>query len=131
MQNAKEIIKRLDASIQKVAVVVSPLPEEIREIEQAGFDYIQIHGELSKELLEEISLPVLRAFNVKDMNLYESYHSCKKVAGYVFDAMEPGSGKTFDWNLVKMVPKDEKVLFLAGGLHVGNVAEAIHRIQPD
>lgn len=131
IRNAKEIIKNLDSSIQKVAVVVSPLPEQIREIEQAGFDYVQVHGELSKEVLEEISLPVLRAFNVKDMNLYESYHSCKKVAGYVFDALEPGSGKTFDWNLVKTLPKDEKLLFLAGGLHAGNVAEAIRAIQPD
>lgn len=131
IQNAKEIIKRLNPSIQKVAVVVSPVAGEIWEIEQAGFDYIQIHGELSEELLEEISLPVLRAFNVKDMNQYEWYHSCKKVAGYVFDAMEPGSGKTFDWNLVKTVPRDEKLLFLAGGLHPGNVAEAIQAIRPD
>ena len=131
IQNAKEIMKRLDSSIQKVAVVVSPSAEEIREIEQAGFDYIQIHGELSKELLEEISLPVLRAFNVKDMDQYEAYHRCKKVAGYVFDALEPGSGETFDWNLVKKLPKDEKLLFLAGGLHAGNVAEAIRAIQPD
>lgn len=131
IQSAKEIMKRLDSSIQKVAVVVSPLAEEIREIEQAGFDYIQIHGELSKELLEEISLPVLRAFNVKDMDQYEAYHSCRKVSGYVFDALEPGSGETFDWNLVKKLPKDEKLLFLAGGLHAGNVAEAIRAIEPD
>jgi len=131
VQNAKKILEKLDSPVKKVAVVVSPLAEEIKEIEQAGFDYIQIHGELSEELLEEVSLPILKAFNVADMNQYEAYHSCGKVAGYVFDALKPGSGKTFDWNLVKRLPKDEKLLFLAGGLNAGNVAEAIRAIHPD
>lgn len=131
IENAKKIMKELDTSVKKVAVVVSPSGEEILKIEEAGFDYIQIHGELSKELLGKISLPILKAFNVKDMERYEEYHSCEKIAGYVFDAVEPGSGKTFDWNLVKRIPRDEKLLLLAGGLHSGNVAEAVAAIHPD
>ena len=38
------------------------------------------------------------------------------IAGYVFDAIEPGSGKTFDWKLVDNIPRDEKLLLLAGDL---------------
>ncbi len=128
---AKEIMARLHPAIQKVAVVVSPLPEEIVQIEDAGFDYIQIHGNLSEELLSCIHLPIFKAFNVSDMVHYEFYRCCPKVAGYVFDAMEPGSGKTFDWNLVKKVPRDEKLLLLAGGLCAENVADAIKALQPD
>ncbi|MBQ7432010.1 MAG: phosphoribosylanthranilate isomerase [Lachnospiraceae bacterium] len=128
---AKEIMKALRPEIQKVAVVVSPDLQEVREIEAAGFDYIQIHGELTEELLSEIHLPILKAFNVTDMSRYEQYHQCEKIAGYVFDACEPGSGKTFDWSLVQQIPGDEKLLLLAGGLHAGNVAEAIRYVHPD
>lgn len=131
IEQAKEIMSALNKEIQKVAVVVEPSMEQLREIEQAGFDYIQIHGKLQEGLLEQVTLPVLKAFNIKDMDDYEIYHANPQIAGYVFDAQEPGSGKTFDWSLVKNIPRDEKKFFLAGGLHPGNVQEAISYLKPD
>ncbi|MCI6651998.1 MAG: phosphoribosylanthranilate isomerase [Ruminococcus sp.] len=128
---AKEIISALDKRIKKVAVVVSPSYEEIKIIESLDFDYVQIHGELSEELESKINLPILKAFNIKDMSLYKRYRTSQKVVGYVFDAQEPGSGKVFDWSLVKTLPKDDKILILAGGLNPENVAKAIEYIQPD
>ena len=128
---AKEIISALNKSIKKVAVVVSPSYEEIKIIESLDFDYVQIHGELSEELESKINLPILKAFNIKDMDLYERYKVSKKVVGYVFDAHEPGSGKIFDWSLVKTLPKDDKILILAGGLNPENVEKAIEYIHPD
>lgn len=131
INQAEELIRVLDPSIKKVAVVVSPDANQVKEIEAAGFDYIQIHGALDPELLLQIHLPILKAFNVKDMDQYPYYHSCPQVAGYVFDGTEPGSGKTFDWELIRSIPRDEKLLLLAGGLHPGNVGEAIAQVQPD
>ena len=128
---AKEIISALDKNIKKVAVVVSPSYEEIKIIESLDFDYVQIHGELGEELESKINLPILKAFNIKDMDLYERYKESKKVVGYVFDAQEPGSGKIFDWSLVKTLPKDDKILILAGGLNPENVEKAIEYIHPD
>ena len=128
---AKEIISALNKSIKKVAVVVSPSYEEIKIIESLDFDYVQIHGELSEELESKINLPILKAFNIKDMDLYERYQKSEKIVGYVFDAQEPGSGKVFDWSLVKTLPKDDKILILAGGLNPENVEKAIEYIQPD
>ena len=131
IEQAKEIMSALHKDIRKVAVVVEPSVEQVREIERAGFDYIQIHGKLQESLLEQVQIPVLKAFNIKDMDEYEIYHKNPKIAGYVFDAQEPGSGKTFDWSLVKNIPRDEKLLLLAGGLHPGNVQEAINYVKPD
>ena len=131
ISQAREIMDELAPGIKRVAVVVSPTKEQITEIEQAGFDYIQIHGELSQELLSHISLPVLRAFNVSDMDAYEQYRHNDQIAGYVFDASEPGSGTTFDWTMVKRLPRDEKPLFLAGGLRPDNVSQAIETVHPD
>ena len=96
-----------------------------------GFDFIQIHGVLPVEYLEQIRIPVLKAFNVTDMDQYEIYHKCTGIAGYVFDAQTPGSGKAFDWSLVQQIPRDEKLFILAGGLHPGNVAKAIQNMNPD
>ncbi|MGN0462608.1 MAG: phosphoribosylanthranilate isomerase [Ruminococcus sp.] len=128
---AREIISSLDKRIKKVAVVVSPTYDEIKIIESLDFDYVQIHGELSEKLESKINLPILKAFNIKDMDMYERYRTSQKVAGYVFDAQEPGSGKVFDWSLVKTLPKDDKILILAGGLNPENVAKAIEYIHPD
>lgn len=130
IEQAKEIMAVLDASIKRVAVVVSPSIEQIRQIEAAGFDYVQIHGEIP-EAEAAIAIPILKAFNVSDMGSYEKYHNDSRIAGYVFDAIEPGSGKTFDWRLVDNIPRDEKLLLLAGGLNSDNVRMAIEAVHPD
>lgn len=130
IKQAMEIMAVLDASIKRVAVIVSPSIEQIRQIETAGFDYIQIHGEIP-EAEAAIAIPILKAFNVSDMGSYEKYHNDSRIAGYVFDAIEPGSGKTFDWRLVDNIPRDEKLLLLAGGLNPDNVRMAIEAVHPD
>lgn len=105
IEQAKEIMAALDASIKRVAVVVSPSIEQVRQIEAAGFDYVQIHGEIPETEAEAAkAIPILKAFNVSDMDSYEKYHNDSRIAGYVFDAIEPGSGKTFDWKLVDNIP---------------------------
>ena len=134
IEQAKEIMAALDSSIKRVAVVVSPSIEQVRQIEASGFDYIQIHGEIPETEAEAeaaIAIPILKAFNVSDMGSYEKYHNDSRIAGYVFDAIEPGSGKTFDWKLVDNIPRDEKLLLLAGGLNPDNVRMAIEAVHPD
>lgn len=134
IERAREIMARLDYRIGTVAVVVTPLASEIEAIAEAGFDFIQVHGDISDELLEfavERGLCILKAFNVSDMDKYEHFHERPEIEGYVFDAAAPGSGQTFDWSLVKRLPRDEKLFILAGGLHPGNVAEAAAAVQPD
>lgn len=42
-----------------------------------------------------------------------------------------GTGKTHDWQLSRKIVAQSKVpVFLAGGLHAGNVQEAIEKVQP-
>jgi len=146
--------------IKAVAVVVSPSDEQIREIENAGFDYIQIHGQIEDRLIELCKLPVLKAFNVSDLDKYEHYLAMDNIKGFVFDAGEPGSGKTFDWDMLKgiigniqddssndapdsvnnaagdasestKVTINRKLHILAGGLNADNVERAIAAVNPD
>lgn len=131
LEQAEQIMEMLDRKIRSVAVVVSPTREQLVQIQKAGFDYVQIHGELSEALLKEIHIPVWKAFNVNDLEQVKLYHNQKNIAGYVFDGADYGSGKTFDWNLLKDIPRDGKMFLLAGGLNPSNVADAIRYVQPD
>lgn len=128
---AKKLIRHLNQSIKRVAVVVEPTREQMVLIAEAGFDYIQIHGKLSEDLILHCPLPILKAFNVHDMEQYEQYRSYEQIIGYVFDAAEPGSGTTFDWNMLNALPEDNKLCLLAGGLNADNVAKAIAAVSPD
>ncbi len=128
---ATEIINALDENIKKVAVTVSPTLEQVKIIEKLGFDYIQIHGKLENSIIENTDIPILKAFNVKDIDEYGNLKNIDKIKGFVFDAQEPGSGKTFDWNTLKALPKSDKVMILAGGLNPENVTNAIKVLNPD
>lgn len=131
IQQAKEIMSVLRPEIKKVAVVVSPDRTQLMQIEEAGFDYVQIHGSISADQITSLHLPVLKAFNVKDIMSYPDYAGIASVAGFVFDAAEPGAGKTFDWNLLKQVTRNDKLFILAGGLNQENVARAVKEVRPD
>ena len=144
IEKAMKIMSRLDPGIKTVAVTVKPSLEELMEIRQAGFDFVQIHGKVDEEVLCHASIPILKAFNGKDFSEFEKYRSNPRIAGYVFDAQVPGSGEKFDWKMLKqIVPeagngrghswesflKDEqeegRIILLAGGLTPDNVAEAV------
>ena len=47
---AEKIIQALPDEIKSVAVVVSPDTDQIRQLEKAGFDLIQIHGTVLSEV---------------------------------------------------------------------------------
>lgn len=134
---ARTLIKPLkEAGIKTVAVVVSPSQEQVEIIEEVGFDYIQIHGDLDKELLEDIRLPIIRALNLKvaDEKIVKEVQELEneeKIFAILFDAGIPGSGKSFDWNSLKKLDIKNKKLFLAGGLNKDNVIEAINTVNPD
>ena len=135
LDQAKKIKSALLPEIKTVAVTVSPTLAQISQIAEAGFDLIQIHGDpvdldikTAKSICEytsKFSLPILKAFNVSDIDSYNYWQSCPSVAGFVFDAAKPGSGKTFDWTLLKNLPRSKKLFMLAGGLAPENVSNAI------
>lgn len=130
IDRAKEIMKSLSSKIKKVAVVVSPSALQIKEIQEAGFDIVQIHGQVIPEALEILQIPFLRAFNVDNMQEWERYGAEPKCIGYVFDAVKPGSGKTFDWSSIPNLPEDGKPYLLAGGLNPDNVGSAVAVMHP-
>lgn len=132
LEQAEKIAKTLrQAGIKSVAVTVSPTLTQAEAIEKAGFDYLQIHGELKEEVLRNGTIPIIRAFNISNMKEQEMLKSEKRIAGWLFDAAVPGAGETFDWSLLERVERAGKMLFLAGGLNAENVGMAVKQVQPD
>lgn len=128
---AKTLLKGLKQNIMSVAVTVKPTMEQIKAAYECGFDLIQIHGEVSDNILSNPYLKVLRAFNVTDIDDFGKYSCINNIIGYVFDSSAPGSGKVFDWNIIKDISRDGKPIILAGGLNPDNVEDAIQAVNPD
>lgn len=135
---ASEIRKKLNQDIKAVAVCVSPRKELLEQIEKAGFDMIQIHGELKPEILEQASLPIWRACNLEQPEELKNIEQHEKITGYVVDAKTAGSGRTFDWEKSREALQaarencfQGKKFILAGGLNPENVAEGITLFAPD
>lgn len=130
-ETAKSLIETLDKNVLSVAVTVSPTLEQVKTAYDCGFDYIQIHGEVGEDVLSNPYLKVIRAFNVSDFEKFDEYRMNPNIVGYVFDAHEPGSGKTFDWTMLENLPRDDKLFMLAGGLNPETVAKAVKAVKPD
>ncbi|MDO4556250.1 MAG: phosphoribosylanthranilate isomerase [Lachnospiraceae bacterium] len=131
LKQAQEIIRELDSSIKKVAVTVSLNLSQLKQIEEAGFDYLQVHGTLFHEVYEQAQIPLIRAVQADEIWNGAEYREKDKIKGFVFDAKEPGSGKVFDWEQLNQLEKPAGELFLAGGLTPDNVAKAIEIVHPD
>lgn len=138
VEDAEKIGSMLNDRIKKVAVTVMPNEKQLKQIEQAGFDILQVHGELKKEVLEKSHIPIWRACNLKEIKDVEQLEQHKKIQGYVIDAGTAGSGKTFGWGQYQeSIEKMRNTLFagkqfiLAGGLQIENVRKGIELFSPD
>ena len=99
----------------------------------AGLDLLQFHGDEPPAFCRQFTLPYIKAVRVRsglDLLQYATFY--KGASGLLLDtyvAGEPGgTGHAFDWGLIpQTLPLP---LILSGGLHPGNVAEAIERTRP-
>lgn len=135
---AEEIHKYLDKRIKRVAVTVSPNLELVRRVEQAGFDILQVHGDLQEDVLRQCGVPIWRACNLQKPQDMNGLEQDAKITGYVLDAKQAGSGKPFDWagsrtavEHMKATVFAGKMFVLAGGLNPQNIVKAVKTLEPD
>ena len=126
LEQAHELAKLVTGKTKIVGVFVSPSLGELEQaIAQVPLDIVQIHGMFDETLIPKISVPVIRA-----IQLSEQEAKVTSPADFLlFDAPVAGSGRTFDWDLLK----DQKIqqnFFIAGGLTVDNVRQARETFQP-
>jgi len=135
-EKAGEIVKRLPQNVAKVGVFVNESAEQIREtIRQAGLTLVQLHGDESPEfvlaLREQIGVIKTILVNGSLEDRFALFCGHRECADHILLDSGSGSGKTFDWNLVRRrVDGHDVRLIVAGGLTPENVGLAIHALKP-
>ena len=133
-------LKNSDFDLKKVGVFVNADYDEIMQVvEDYGLDVVQLHGDESPDLCEELSeeVEVIKAFKVKDskVSVDEMVADYDEVCDYyLFDTasseVEGGTGKQFDWKVLSKA-KIEKPFFLSGGIGVDDIAKVKAFKHPD
>jgi phosphoribosylanthranilate isomerase len=137
LETARELGRQAKGRAAKVALTVDADDAMLANIvETLQPDLLQLHGKETiarlRDIKQKFGLPVMKALPV------ETAADLAPLAGYaavadriLFDARAPkeatrpgGLGAVFDWHLLEKL--DLQLPFMvSGGLHVGNVAEAV------
>jgi phosphoribosylanthranilate isomerase len=130
---AAELVRGTPPFVTRVGLFVNAEPAEVRSILKAvPLDLLQFHGEEPADYCEQFGLPYIKAARVRpELDLLEFARAYPSARGLLLDAWVEaygGVGQSFDWSLI---PGDLSLpVVLSGGLHAGNVAEAVANIQP-
>lgn len=129
-EKAQEISQDIPKNIKKVAVVVDPSDDELKQIiTNLNPDFLQIHSDDYSRILQiknHFKIPIIKAFQISNINDLNNIDKYNEVAEYfLFDAKDHGSGKPFDWTILKNL-KTTKKWFLSGGLNIENIENALN-----
>ncbi|MFH0913213.1 MAG: phosphoribosylanthranilate isomerase [Candidatus Omnitrophota bacterium] len=135
-QKASQIIRHLPSDILKIGVFVNAQEKTIRRTaELCNLDMLQFHGDESPEFCARFKgYKIIKAFRLKNRIDTANILNYRTFA-YLFDtfvkAKVGGTGKKFNWALLRHLGSFHKPVFLSGGLDAQNVLEAIEKVRPE
>jgi phosphoribosylanthranilate isomerase len=134
---ARALGEQVRGRAQKVALSVDASDEELAAaIEALKPDLLQLHGNETPDravmVRKRFGLPVMKALPIAERADLSPIRLYDKVVDHlIFDARAGGEatrpgglGKSFDWRLLDDLATSVPFM-LSGGLHAGNVAEAL------
>jgi phosphoribosylanthranilate isomerase len=133
VERAAALAARLPPFVTPVLLWVNASADELRAGGVAVANAVhQFHGDETPEQCRAGGRPYLRAARMSpDLDLLDFALRFSDAQAVLLDAFVEGyggGGKVFDWSLVPQgVPRP---VVLSGGLHAGNVIEAILRVRP-
>ena len=134
VQQAMELARAIPPFVTLVGLFVNPSTDEVRDVlRHVPLDVLQFHGEEEPEFCAQFNQPYLKAIRVRPgVDLVQCAARYSGAQGLLLDAFiegtHGGTGESFDWSLI---PHDLPLpVILSGGLHVGNVVEAIRQVRP-
>lgn len=134
-EQAKQIIERLPDHVMKVGVFVNETTVTIEHTASyCELTHAQLHGEEENDLIKSLNIPSIKALGMhanEDVKRAKQYETNFILFDSPKEKYHGGNGKTFSWKLVQSLPDElRRRSILAGGLHAGNVAEAIRTVRP-
>lgn len=130
-KQAAQLRGLLDPGITAVGVFVNEAPKAVAELLDRGvIDIAQLHGTEDEEYISALRAltdrPLIKACRIdSEQDILAAQNS---TADYILlDSGDGGTGTCFDWSLVRQL---ERPYFLAGGLRVDNVGDAVAALDP-
>jgi len=136
LERAAQLMAQVPAFVTKVGLFVNESAQTVRFVlAQTPLDLLQFHGDEDAAYCSQFGRPWIKAARMKpgfDLLEYASlFAGAPGVAGLLLDAHVEGyggGGETFDWSLIpQSLPLP---VILSGGLHPGNIAEAVRAVRP-
>lgn len=134
-EKAKNIISKIPAFINTIGVFVDEKESTVKKIASyCDLDVLQFHGDETSSYCKRFKgYRIIKAFRIKDKVDIKTI-SKYKVDAYLLDTYKidtpGGTGKTFNWNLVKKIKGLRTAIILSGGLNHRNVKKAVKITSP-
>jgi phosphoribosylanthranilate isomerase len=133
---AAQLMVRVPAFVTKVGLFVNESAQIVRAVmAQTPLDLLQFHGDEDAGYCSQFGKPWIKAARMKpgfDLLEYTNvFAKAPGVSGILLDAHVEGyggGGKSFDWSLIP--PSLSLPVILSGGLHPGNIAQAVRAVRP-
>ncbi len=134
---AAALVMEKHVGIQAVGVFVNETAETIARIaKEVSLDVIQLHGDETADVVHAVQeltgLPVWKAVRVQseaEIRFAETLQADALVLEGYTAGQVGGTGITADWRLLEQA-KPKQPFFLAGGLRLENLRQAIAAVQP-
>ena len=137
MDRDAAFLRALPAGVRRIGVLVNaPLGFVERLLGEGLVDAVQLHGDEDEaycRALQAAGLPFIKAIRVRDeqsLAVPERYGTDH----LLLDAYRPdaygGTGHALDWSLAARFAAANRTTILSGGLHPGNVAQAVAAVRP-
>ena len=130
---ASQLKANLSSDIISVGIFVDAGCDEILKLyEDEIIEIAQLHGSENEDYIKYLKentnneLKIIKAIEMSDDKDLSNYDNSQ--ADYLLLDSGKGTGKTFDWRLIRKDLKKE--FFLAGGINSENVKKAIEEFHP-
>lgn len=135
-ERARAIIRKVPPGIITIGVFVNAREKTVRRIARlCRLSVLQFHGAETPAFCRRFrGYKVIKAFRIKDE--IDARAVCRyDTFAYLFDTYNEnqlgGTGRTFNWKLIRHIGALRSPIFLSGGLCEQNVKDAIVSVSPD
>ena len=132
-QQAEVLLNNTPDCIEPIAVTVNPSNSKVKDLNELGFKYIQLHGNESINfcinLKKNFNFKIIKAISVGSLKDLEYANTYKNSVDWILfdykdDLLIGGTGKSFDWSLLDKNTFNFNWI-LSGGLDYNNIELAL------
>jgi len=127
IKKLKSLTSNIPDDVKKVAVMVNPSIDEVKEISNYC-NVIQLHGDETEEFIQQIkketNLEVIKVIKVKNKEDLQTTKQLISADIFLYDTPSMGqNGKAFNFEMLKDL--ENRNFFIAGKIDINNIEAAL------